>query len=68
LKCLLLSTGVGFQPTAGPPFRLFQLPVKPSSSKQWNLRDLYSELLEAEKTHYEEAPQLFALLAQKQLK
>lgn len=61
LKCLLLSTGVGFQPRAGPPFRLFQLPVKPSPSKQWNLRDLYSELLEAEKTHYEEVPPAFRL-------
>src|ERR1039457_1568633 len=67
-KCLLLSTGVGFQPTAGLPFRLFQLPVKPSLSKQWNLRDPYRELLEAEKKFMKKSPQLFALLAQKQLK
>jgi hypothetical protein len=60
-KCLLLSTGVGFQPTAGLPFRLFQLPVKPSLSKQWNLRDPYRELLEAEKNYYEEVLPAFRL-------
>ena len=38
----------------------FRFPRRPTS-KQWNLRDLYSELLEAEKTHYEEVPPAFRL-------